>query len=196
MSDGSSSPARQRVAPELLEELCIELRWVAVFDYALSCEKAKEHIRKTRELHAALLGKGADILGALASLSKETGWRMGDLLADCLRYPEVVPYVREADGLRRHLRCRRCGTKERPIDAKLFWFCDDCLEELIEALRAARQIAGVFMFRTYSSGMRCSHANDDTVLVSEIDFDQTPGVCELCLRDELARRHESQFSHQ
>jgi hypothetical protein len=35
-----------------------------------------------RLLHAALLGKGADLLGALTSLSKETGWRMGDLLAD------------------------------------------------------------------------------------------------------------------
>ena len=196
MSDAAGSLARLQAASELLEELCIELRWVAVFDSALSCEKAEEHIRKTRELHAALLGKGADILGALASLSKQTGWRMGDLLADCLRYPEVIPYVREVDGLRRHLRCRHCWAKERPIDAKLFWLCDDCLEQIIAALKAARPIPGIFIFRTYNPEMRCSHANDNTVLASEIDYDQRPGVCEHCLRDEIARRHENEVSHQ
>jgi hypothetical protein len=196
VSEPTNSLIRTPVVPELLEDLCIELRWVAVFDGALAGEKARVHIRKTQKLHADLIATGLDICQALASLSKETGWRMGDLLADCLRYPEVTPYVRESDGLRRLLRCRRCGSKERPVDAKLFWVCNSCLEELIAALGETRPVAGAFVFRTYTPEMRCSHANDDTMLVAEIDCDQAPGVCEHCLRNELDRRRQNENLHE
>jgi len=113
---------------------------------------------------------------------------MDRMLEDCLHFPESLPYVRELDGIRRTFRCLRCRAAERPPDAKLFWFCDPCLQAIRDAVRSRIPIDGIWLFRTYSSARRCRHADAETVLAADYYQEAPDGVCELCITDELSRR--------
>ena len=114
---------------------------------------------------------------------------MGDLLHDCLSFPEATPYVQEKDGIRRSLRCALCHKAERPPDAREFSFCDDCLRRLVGAIEQREPIDGVVLFRTYNAGARCGHADADTVLASvEWAGDTIFGNCRRCIEDEVDRR--------
>jgi hypothetical protein len=176
---------------ELLEDLCVELRHVAVSDAGLpSGSRVVAHIHLVKRLHSALRLRGCDPTSRVTRLSEETSWQMGCLFDDCLRFPETLPYVRETDGLRRTFRCLRCRAAERPPDAKLFWFCDGCLRAILEAVRQRRPIDDVMLFRTYDSSRRCVHADPDTVLAADYYHEVPDGVCTVCISDELSRRAE------
>ncbi len=111
-----------------------------------------------------------------------------ELLADCMAFPEVVPYVRSEDGIRRHLRCTICRNAEYPQDEQNFWMCDDCLKRVIEAIRSRTPIDQIILFRTYNPGARCNHANADTVLAQDPCIDAIFGKCEQCFQEERNRR--------
>ena len=173
----------------MVEELCIELRHVACGDYDLPHgERVVAHVREVCGIHAELTSRRVDYGSRLARLSEETHWQMPTLLDDCLAFPERLPYVREADGLRRSLRCHLCSKVERPPDAKIFWFCDDCLRRVLDAVRQRTPAQGIILFRTYSTECRCAHADADTVLATDHYSDVLFGVCERCIHDELERR--------
>jgi hypothetical protein len=182
-------PVQNRGDEELLGDLCIELRNVAVRDYDLpGGQRLLPHIQQVVAVHAELVRRGVDCGPRLDVLSAETKWQMRPLLDDCLAFPTHLPFVRELDGIRRTLRCRLCSKAERPRDAKLFWFCDACMRQVAEALRQRAPLKGVITFRTYNAECRCSHADADTVLAADLYIDQLYGVCEKCISDELERR--------
>ncbi len=181
-----------RTSEKLLEDLCVELRLVGCYDYALPRgEVVVPHVRGVCTIHKELATRGIDCRPRLERLSRETRWQMPVLLEDCLGYPERLPYVREADGIRRNLRCKHCGKAERPADARVFRLCDECLQAVLEAVRRRRPIPGIILFRTYNVDCLCPHANEDTVLAyeSHFEFDEGDyGVCETCILEEMDRR--------
>ena len=184
-------PIHERPDQELLEDLCRELRYVAVNESDLpKAERVVAHIREICAVHAELASRSVDVRPRLDRLSEETRWQIPLLLADCLAYPQQLPYVRELDGIRRHLRCQLCARAERPEDAKLFWFCEACMLEVLEAVKQRIPIPGIVLFRTYNAECRCPHADQDTVLAGEGQYyiDELFGVCERCIHDEIERR--------
>jgi hypothetical protein len=181
----------KRPSDELLEDLCIELRHVACGEGNLpNGERVIRNVREVSAIHTELASRHVDCQGRLKRLSQETSWQMPELLDDCLAYPQRLPYVREPDGIRRYLRCQLCSKAERPSDAKLFWFCDACMRNVLSAVRQRTTITGIVLFRTYNSECRCSHADGDTVLACAGAFysDHLYGACEKCIQDELERR--------
>jgi hypothetical protein len=180
---------QQRAAGELLEDLCRELRHVAVGEGGLpSNEHVIGHVREVCALHRELTARGIDYGPRLAQLSEETNWQIPPLLDDCLAYPQQLPFVRESDGIRRHLRCQLCSKAERHHDAKLFWFCDACMHRVLNAIQERTPIQSIVLFRTYNAECRCAHADADTVLVGDCYSDIMSGVCERCVREEIERR--------
>ena len=185
-------PIRERPTEQLLDELCVELRHVAVGDYNLpSNEKVAAHIKQVCAIHNELVVRKTNLQNRLKELSSQTNWKMDLMLEDCLAFPSKMPYVREEDGIRRTLRCHRCRRAERPPDAKFFWFCNDCLTETIQAMKTRQPTPGVVLFRTYNSERRCEHADSETVLVCDCYIEELSGVCEKCLEIELKRRREN-----
>jgi hypothetical protein len=182
-------PPQERDTVTLLEDLCVALRDVGVYDYELPAgARVLKAVEDVRAIHHELEHRGADPTERLAELSEQTRWQMAALLQDCLGYPQVTPYVREQDGVRRHLRCYLCRQAERPADARTFWFCDGCLRRILVAIDRREPIDGVVLFRTYNEGCRCEHADAETVLASESWSDTIFGNCRRCFEDELARR--------
>src|ERR1700722_2421113 len=128
-------PVRERSDSDLLEELCLELRHVGVCDNGLpDGARVMQHIHEVCATYSELVKRKIDITPTLTLLSKETSWKMWDLLEDCLAYTQKQPYAKELDGIRRSLRCQLCHKAERPPDSKLFWFCESCLNLVVLAL--------------------------------------------------------------
>lgn len=179
----------KRSSAELLEDLCIALRNVACNDYDLpNGERVAQYVHEVHAIHAELRTRRIDWMQRLDRLSQETRWQIPELLEDCLSYPQRLPYVRDHDGVRRTLRCTLCAIGESPPDAKMFWSCNECLKRILDAMHNRSPFEGVILFRTYNAGCRCTHADSDTVLATDISDDTLFGVCERCVRDELARR--------
>ncbi len=176
---------------DLLDDLCVELRQVGCRDYQLpKAERILPNIREVEALHAELERRGADWRARIEALSAQTQWLMNDLLEDCLAFPGRLPFVKELDGIRRTLRCRLCRKAERPVDAKLFWFCQRCMRRVAESIQQRKPLAGMIVFRSYSPECRCTHADADTVLAAEAWTDQEilKGCGERCVVEELERR--------
>jgi hypothetical protein len=184
-------PISERPTERLLDELCVELRHVAVCDSSLPAgERVVTHIKQVCAIHHELTARQISLKARLSELSSQTNWQMNLLLDDCLAFPSKTPYVREQDGIRRTLRCRMCKRAERPPDAKIFWMCNDCLAATIEAMRTRKPIPGLILLRSYNPECRCEHADSETVLAADSYYiEQLWGVCEKCVEIELKRRH-------
>jgi hypothetical protein len=141
-----------------------------------------------RSIYEELVARKVDLTSPIALLSDQTSWQMSVLLEDCLLFPKILPYVREKDEVRRYLRCHLCRQRERPIDAKLFWFCDVCMQRALDAVQTRKPAKGLIFFRTYNSECRCRHSDSDTVLVTDETYGGLNGACEQCLVDEIGRR--------
>ena len=124
-------PFEQRDTEELVEDLCLALRDVGIRDYCLpKDEEAVSAVLRVQGLHGELSRRGADLTRRLERLAEETSWQMLPLLRDCLIYPDVIPYVRERDGIRRVLRCPACRQREISRREGVVWLCDACKAEL------------------------------------------------------------------
>jgi hypothetical protein len=140
-------PIHERLNEELLEDLCRELRHVAVSESSLpKGERVVAHVREVCAVHIELSSRHVDCAPRLVRLSEETGWQIPQLLADCLAYPTQLPFVREPDGIRQYLRCRLCSKAERPPDAQMFWFCEACMRRVLDAVRQRKPIPGIVYF--------------------------------------------------
>jgi len=184
-------PIGERSDETLVEELCLALRNVGVFDsglYLPNNSKVRMLVEEVCDIHAELVRRKINISPRISLLSKETSWKMDDLLADCLVYPKRQPYVKELDGIRRTLRCHLCRKAERPPDAKLFWFCESCMKNVVSSLQQKVACDGIVIFRSYTPNSRCSHADADTPLAAEWYSEQIFGVCEKCVSEEIDRR--------
>ena len=182
-------PVGRRGTPELIEDLCLALRDVGVRDYGLpDDERGVASIKSVQQLHAELEKRGIDYLPRLARLTEETTWQMDSLLRECLAYPEVVPYVREADGVRRAFRCSVCRRLEFP-DRKGLLLCNVCLGQSAESIRDRAPWGGLLLLRVYNESYWCRHANAETVMAAFDDY-ETLGYawCAQCVAEERERR--------
>jgi hypothetical protein len=153
-------PIEQRETEELIEDLCLALRDVGVQDYSLP--RAKDvlaDVLRVQRLHGELSRRGADVTRRLERLSEETSWQMIPLLRDCLMYPEVIPYVRERDGIRRVLRCPVCREREISGREGVVWLCDACKAE-----SAALGVRGVMRVKITLDGFTPAELYDQTPL--------------------------------
>ncbi len=188
-------PIEERDTTKLLEDLCLALRDVGVGDYGLpDNEGGVANVARVQQIHAELQKRAVDYGPRVAQLSDETEWQMELLLQDCLAYPEVIPYVRESDGVRRALRCYICREREFP-DRNALALCDVCLEQSAESIRNRRPWGGLLLFRIYNESYWCKHANEETVMAAFDDY-ETLGYawCAQCVTEEQGRR-ESKRAH-
>lgn len=124
-------PIEHRETEGLVEDLCLALRDVGIRDYCLPKDKeAVSVVLRVQQLHGELSRRGTEITHHLERLSEETSWQMMPLLRDCLMFPEVIPYVRERDGIRRVLRCPACRKREISRREGAVWLCNACQAEL------------------------------------------------------------------
>ncbi len=184
-------PIVSRDSDTLVEDLCIALRDVSVFnghlpDGAVIVEK----IDDVKAIFAELSKRGINVKPALEDLSEKTNYRMNDLLADSLGYPARMPYEKGLDGIRERFRCPLCRKAEYP-DGTLIYMCGECLDRTLTAIEDRTPFPGLFLYRTYTELRRCPHADSETVLVtvlwSDEDWFET-GRCKVCLLDEKERR--------
>jgi hypothetical protein len=179
--------------PELIDQLMIGLRHVAVaerYDPSPS-DTMVNWIGFVQRVHGLLAGRFVAVEDDIESLSNETGWLMGPLLQECLQWPTTSPHVREADGIRRFQRCWHCRQREYP-DTTTESLCDECLLRLLELLHQRMPPPGVIFFRTYNESRWCAHADAETVLMTQDEYDfLADGRCERCLKDEYERRRSS-----
>jgi ribosomal protein L37AE/L43A len=181
----------QRGTEDLIEDLCLALRDVGVRDYGLpKDERAVSAVLRVQQLHGELSRRGADFTSRLERLSRETSWQMVSLLRDCLMYPEVIPYVREEDGIRRALRCSACRERELPgREGISVWLCDSCLMEATESFRSRVPMRELLLVRAYNESVWCQHADAETVLMAYDGYDGLEGAwCVRCVEEEQARR--------
>lgn len=183
-------PIEKRETSELVEELCLALRDVGVWDYSLpDDERTVAHVEKVQSIHAELSRRGANLHERVSLLSAETSWQMDVLLQECLQFPDITPYVRESDGIRRAFRCPICSEREVP-DRIGVWLCDVCLADTIESFESKIPLKGLLLFRTYNKPKWCEHADAETILMTFDDYDVgiENGKCKICLLEEQKRR--------
>ena len=180
-------PIAQRDSQTLLEDLCIALRYVGMSNYQFHPDDARKKITEVQSIHQELSRRHFDPTDRLTELSQQTKWRMLDLLEDCLAYPRAVPYVKDPDGIRIHLRCHLCRTAEHPPNPE-FWMCDNCLKRVIDSIESKTPINGIILFRTFNTSARCAHADSDTVLAADSWQETIFGNCAKCFTEELQRR--------
>jgi hypothetical protein len=95
-------------AAQVIEDFCLGLRDATMLDGVdASNEEKASRVRTVQLLHRSLGEGGFDPMPRVRQLSEETGWDMVEFLDQCLRFPAVVPRIRERDGIRRSLRLRR-----------------------------------------------------------------------------------------
>lgn len=182
-------PIEQLGTSRLIEDLCLALRDVGVRDYGLpNEERAVSAIEKVQQLHAELEKREADFQPRIAQLSQETSWQIEQLLEDCLAYPNVIPYVRESDGVRRSFRCSACRKREL-FDRNGIYLCDVCLSQSAESIQNKVPMYDLLLFRMYSESKWCKHADSETVLMAFDDYDSLDYAwCQKCIEEEKERR--------
>lgn len=188
-------PVEQRDTPKLIDDLCLALRDVGVRDYGLpDDERGLASIECVQQIHSELEKRGVDYRSRITQLSEETKWQMELLLRECLAYPEVVPYVREADGVRRAFRCSICRKREFPDHTGLV-LCTTCLRQSAESIRKRVPWGGLLLLRIYNESYWCRHADAETVMAAFDDYETLGyGWCAQCITEELERRVEIAWS--
>lgn len=184
-------PVVSRESTVLLEDLCLALRDVSVFNGHLpNGEVIVEKIDNVKAIFSELSRRGVAIESAVQELSAKTNRQLGDLLADCLGYPARIPFDKGLDGVRERFRCQLCRGAEHPEET-LVWICDGCLDRTIAAIENRTPLPGLFLYRTYSESRRCCHADSDTVMATILWTDEgwfDAGRCSECFLDEKRKR--------
>ena len=182
-------PVAQRPTDELIEDLCLALRDVGVRTYSLPKDEwAISAVRGVQEIHALLEQRKIDFRARIERLSEETSWQMDTLLQECLAFPDVVPYVRDADGVRRALRCNICQKREYP-DREGIWLCEVCLVQAKDSIENCVPMKGMILLRIYNEEYWCKHADSETILIAFDDYETLGNAyCNECLSEEEIRR--------
>ncbi|MEJ7848308.1 MAG: hypothetical protein WKF92_09490 [Pyrinomonadaceae bacterium] len=191
----SQLPITQRPTDELIEDLCLALRDVGVRTWSLPNDDfAVSAVRNVQQIYALLRQRNADIRSRIERLSEETSWQMKTLLEECLAFPEVIPYVKDADGVRRALRCSICQKREH-LDREGIWLCDVCLAQAKDSIESLIPMKGLLLLRIYNEENWCKHANSETVLIAFDDYDTLGNIyCNQCFSEEQARRTNIRLS--
>jgi hypothetical protein len=184
-------PVVSRDSTALLEDLCLALRDVSVFNGHLpNGAVIVEKINNVKAIFAELSKRGVAVEPTVHELSAKTNHQLDDLLADCLGYPVRIPYDKGLDGVRERFRCQLCRSAEHPEET-LVWICDGCLDRTIAAIENRAPFPGLFLYRTYSECRRCPPADSETVLATILWTDEgwfDAGRCSECFLDEKRQR--------
>jgi hypothetical protein len=152
-------------------------------------------VQRVCNLNGMIEKRTDDISLPLEQLSAHTGIDMTQLLNDCLEFPDVIPYVRKLNGMRRMFICY-CGEREA-VDREGLKLCTHCVSAALECVREKRKGAGFVIYRSYSPEVRCRHADFNTVLITLYrEGTWPPGWCELCLLHEVQRIRDLQQTEQ
>jgi hypothetical protein len=152
-------PVEIREDTELIEDLCLALRGISLLVHDLpGGASVVAEIEEAKAFHAELSRRGVSVTDRIQQLSLQRNWQMDVLLDDPLSYPQVIPYVRDSDGIRASFRCNLCGKAEFPIGTELR-MCDDCLNRAGEALYTRIPPAGLLLYRTCNASRRCEHVD-------------------------------------
>lgn len=174
-----------------MEDLCLALRDAGNLDHHLpGGATVVSYIDQVKSIAAELRRRGVDSGARIALLSQQAGWQADRLLADCLSFPETLPYVYGANGVRQRFACTLCGRAEFPDGTDLF-VCGDCLNKAIFTLENPAHVPGLFLYRTLTPGRRCVHAGDDTIRFTVAGDDDDwfdNGRCLQFLQEEKLRR--------
>lgn len=182
-------PIEQRPTNELIEDLCLALRDVGVWTWNLpNDERAISKIRNVQEIYAKLEERKVDVRTRIERLTEETSWQMEILLQECLAFPDVVPYARDLDGIRRSFRCSICQKCEFP-DREGAFLCDVCLARTKESFESKVPMNSLLLFRIYNEANWCRHADSETVLMAFDDYGTLEETwCEKFVVEEQERR--------
>ena len=182
-------PIEQRPTSELVEDLCLALRDVGVWTWNLpNDERAIYKIRSVQEIYAKLEERKVDVRTRIEHLTEETSWQMEILLQECLAFPEIIPYARDLDGVRRSFRCSICQKREFP-DCEGIFLCNVCLAQSKESFESKMPMNGLLLFRIYNEANWCRHADSETILMAFDDYDALETTwCEKCVVEEQRRR--------
>ncbi len=186
---------------ELVQELLLAFKDVVACQSVLASNNNGGHSNKTNELelqkfrlavnkvvnlHSRVTVRGTKLEDTLEEAGSKTDLDLQQLLHDCLRFPEVFPYVRNRQGLRKFFLCY-CGTKES-VDQHGLRLCSDCLERALECLKEKRKDERFILYSSYSPQVRCRHADFKTLLITFNKPGQWPPAwCEICLQQEKLR---------
>jgi hypothetical protein len=190
-------PISARMTEDVLEELCISLRKLALSTRHLPYSgppDIESEAAEVKGICAELAKRGVDPTSRLATLTIETGWLMESLHSEALGYPNCRPWVRDAkDGIRLALRCEVCEEREFPATAQRISLCDQCLDVFQLALMSPTDTPRMLLYRSFTPAKRCEHATNDTVLgvypwpkewTDEFDV----GFCVQCIEAERCKR--------
>lgn len=205
----SEKPKRpiDQVSPvELLNSLFVALSNVINYESILAefengrlvkgteLEEARDAIRNVSNLYRNLEKRSDidDLVRPLEELSDRTGLDMRQFLNECLEFPNVIPYARTTNGLRRIFTCF-CGRREA-VDRHGLGLCLECLNTALICVKEKRRQPGFVLYRAYSLEVRCRHADFDTVLITIYKKGQwLPAWCETCLLQEKQRIDQLQL---
>ena len=182
-------PIEQRATDELIEDLCLALRDVGVRTWDLpNGERVISAVKSVQEIYAKLKQRNTDLEARIERLSEETSWQMETLLQECIGFPDVIPYVKDADGIRHALRCSICQKRERP-DREGIWMCDVCLAQAKNSIENRVPMKGLLLLRIYNAEHWCKHADSETIMIAFDDYDSLGNAyCNECLSEEQNRR--------
>jgi hypothetical protein len=186
---------------DLVNELLISLKDVVACQSTLANNHAVSHANKTNEielqklrliinkvvnLHSRINERGTGLYEALKEAGNKTDLDLRQLLNDCLRFPEIFPYVRNSRGLKKFFLCS-CGEHES-IDQQGLRLCAACLESMLECVKEKKKDNRFILYSTFSQQVRCRHADFKTLLIT---FNKPglwlPAWCETCLQQEKRR---------
>jgi len=185
----------------LVQDLLLALKDVVACQSMIATNNNGRHTNKTNELElqklriavnkvVSLHRRVKDRITGLDENLEEAGAKIDidlkQLLNDCLRFPEVFPYVKNEQGLRKFFLCY-CGEKES-FDQHGLRLCSSCLEDTLECLKEKKKDKRFILYSTYSAEVRCRHADFKTLLVT---FNKPgywlPSWCQTCLIQEKQR---------
>lgn len=120
-------PIRERPDLELVEDLCLALRELGGLDGCLpDWEPALGAIAEVKMLAREARRRGLSLSARISRLSRETGWPIGKLLDDAVRYPDAIPYLPRTPP-------PQCGVcRERISRRAVLGLCDSCLAKGID----------------------------------------------------------------
>jgi hypothetical protein len=181
-------PLSERDTPTLVEDLCIALRNVAVFDRDLpDGARVISFIDEVKAIAVILETRQQDVHARLLRLTEETEWQILPLFTACLAYPAQIPYVRDLTGLRRRFRCA-CRMSEIPTGAHL-WMCDRCLQRVTAMLSTGQAADRWQIYQSADPARWCPHADATTSMITDDwEYWDAPGDCLTCLQEERTRR--------
>ena len=143
-------------------------------------QKLKLAISKVSGLHSRVNGRGMELDETLKEASHRLDLDLNLLLDDCLRFPEVFPYVRNIQGLRKYFLCS-VGSK-KVLTSRDCGYVPTAWKRCLSVLKTRKKIITLFSIlpfrRKYAAVMPTSKLYS-LLLINQVSG-YRPGVKFAC----------------